>query len=160
MIIISIFLIILNLIILLNSLNFIILIMFNILILIILIFVILNVRSMDWILIYGVIGLNYLRYSLILLSIWIIAIIFISRIIVNFIKIFSFILVQLLFILILSFITINYFLFYLFFEVRLIPTFILIMGWGYQPKRIKARIYIIIYYVFFSSFMNFNILFI
>ena len=150
MIMIIIFLFILNLIILFNSLNIIIFIIFNMIILMILIFITLNVRSIDWMLINGFIGLDYLSYSLILLSIWIVAIIFISRINVNFIKIFRFVLIQLLFILILSFITINYFLFYLFFEIRLIPTFMLIIGWGYQPERIKARIYILLYTIFSS----------
>jgi len=40
--------------------------------------------------------------------------------------------------------------FYIFFEVRLIPIFILIMGWGYQPERINASMYILIYTIFAS----------
>ncbi len=35
--------------------------------------------------------------------------------------------------------------FYVFFEASLIPTFILILGWGYQPERTQAGIYILIY---------------
>lgn len=35
--------------------------------------------------------------------------------------------------------------FYLFFEASLIPTLIIIMGWGYQPERIQAGIYFIFY---------------
>jgi len=35
--------------------------------------------------------------------------------------------------------------FYVFFELSLIPTLILILGWGYQPERLQAGIYIIIY---------------
>ena len=34
---------------------------------------------------------------------------------------------------------------YIFFEISLIPTLILILGWGYQPERTQAGIYIIIY---------------
>jgi NADH-ubiquinone oxidoreductase chain 4 len=37
------------------------------------------------------------------------------------------------------------FLFYLFFEATLIPTLMLIMGWGYQPERIQAGVYILFY---------------
>lgn len=37
--------------------------------------------------------------------------------------------------------------FYILFESCLIPTFILVIGWGYQPERIQAGIYIILYTV-------------
>jgi len=37
-----------------------------------------------------------------------------------------------------------------FFEVSLIPTFILIIIWGYQPERLQARIYILIYTIIAS----------
>lgn len=35
--------------------------------------------------------------------------------------------------------------FYVFFEISLIPTLILILGWGYQPERLQAGIYIMLY---------------
>lgn len=47
--------------------------------------------------------------------------------------------------LIISFCATNFFLFYLFFEIRLIPTLLLILGWGYQPERIRAGIYLLFY---------------
>lgn len=37
--------------------------------------------------------------------------------------------------------------FYFFFEASLIPTLFLILGWGYQPERLQAGVYIIIYTV-------------
>lgn len=37
------------------------------------------------------------------------------------------------------------FAFYFFFEASLIPTLLLILGWGYQPERLQAGIYMIIY---------------
>jgi len=54
----------------------------------------------------------------------------------------------------------SFFLFYVFFELSLIPTFVLILGWGYQPERMEARIYIILYTVgaslpLFGCFMYF-----
>lgn len=44
----------------------------------------------------------------------------------------------------------NLFLFYFFFEGVLIPTFILILGWGYQPERLRARVYFLFYTIFAS----------
>lgn len=35
--------------------------------------------------------------------------------------------------------------FYILFEISLIPTLVLIIGWGYQPERLQAGIYLIIY---------------
>jgi NADH-ubiquinone oxidoreductase chain 4 len=35
--------------------------------------------------------------------------------------------------------------FYVFFESRLIPTLFLILGWGYQPERVQAGIYLLFY---------------
>jgi NADH-ubiquinone oxidoreductase chain 4 len=44
-----------------------------------------------------------------------------------------------------TFSTQNLFLFYLFFEGSLIPTLFLILGWGYQPERVQAGIYLLFY---------------
>lgn len=44
-----------------------------------------------------------------------------------------------------AFRSINLFIFYLFFEISLIPTLILIIGWGYQPERIEAGVYLLFY---------------
>lgn len=40
---------------------------------------------------------------------------------------------------------ITLFSFYLFFEGRLIPTLLLILGWGYQPERLQAGVYLLFY---------------
>lgn len=45
------------------------------------------------------------------------------------------------------FLTGNLLVFYTFFEVSLIPTLALIVGWGYQPERLQAGRYIILYTV-------------
>nr|ALQ78876.1 NADH dehydrogenase subunit 4 [Glycera tridactyla] len=47
--------------------------------------------------------------------------------------------------LILTFSTPNLILFYIMFELSLIPTLIIIMGWGYQPERLQAGIYLMMY---------------
>lgn len=40
--------------------------------------------------------------------------------------------------------------FYYFFECVLIPVFLLILGWGYQPERMSASLYIFFYTLFAS----------
>lgn len=40
--------------------------------------------------------------------------------------------------------------FYIIFEASLIPTFILILGWGYQPERTQAGVYILLYTILAS----------
>lgn len=62
-------------------------------------------------------------------------------------NIFLYSLLLLIFFLLVTFSISNIFLFYIFFEFSLIPTIVLILGWGYQPERLQARIYIIIYTV-------------
>lgn len=44
----------------------------------------------------------------------------------------------------------DYLSFYIFFEGSLIPTVILIVGWGYQPERLQAGVYILFYTLFAS----------
>nr|YP_009443429.1 NADH dehydrogenase subunit 4 [Argonauta hians]ATR85783.1 NADH dehydrogenase subunit 4 [Argonauta hians] len=41
----------------------------------------------------------------------------------------------------------NFMFFYFFFEVSLIPTLFLILGWGYQPERLQAGMYMMLYTV-------------
>jgi NADH-ubiquinone oxidoreductase chain 4 len=52
--------------------------------------------------------------------------------------------------LVLSFMRAKLINFYIFFEASLIPIFLLIMGWGYQPERLQAGIYILFYTLFAS----------
>lgn len=94
-------------------------------------------------------GCDLLSYSLILLSLWISSLIIIARERIfklnNFKKLFIFNVLLLLFLLILAFGNNNLFIFYLFFEGRLIPTLFLILGWGYQPERLQAGLYLLFY---------------
>nr|UPL65671.1 NADH dehydrogenase subunit 4 [Helcomeria spinosa] len=64
---------------------------------------------------------------------------------------FLFIVLVLLLILFLTFTTMNFFLFYVYFESSIIPTIILIFGWGYQPERFSAGLYLL-FYTLFASF--------
>nr|YP_009532687.1 NADH dehydrogenase subunit 4 [Somena scintillans]AYA73188.1 NADH dehydrogenase subunit 4 [Somena scintillans] len=63
---------------------------------------------------------------------------------------FMFNIIFLLLMLYLIFSMMNMFLFYLFFEASLIPTLFLIIGWGYQPERIMAGMYLLFYTLFMS----------
>lgn len=60
----------------------------------------------------------------------------------------------------LTFRTINLFLFYLYFESRLIPTLFLILGWGYQPERLQAGLYLLFYTLLASLPLLISIFFI
>jgi NADH-ubiquinone oxidoreductase chain 4 len=44
-----------------------------------------------------------------------------------------------------TFSSFNLFSFYLFFESSLIPTVFIILGWGYQPERLQAGVYLLFY---------------
>ena len=94
-------------------------------------------------------GLDLLSYLIILLRFWICFLIYLAREKVykykNYTEIFTFIILVLLIRLFLAFSSLNLFMFYLFFEIRLIPTFLLIIGWGYNPERISAGLYLLFY---------------
>ena len=61
-------------------------------------------------------------------------------------------------VLVYSFFTRNIILFYILFEASLLPTLILILGWGYQPERLQAGVYLIIYTVTASLPLLFSII--
>nr|YP_010954831.1 NADH dehydrogenase subunit 4 [Hemisodorcus rubrofemoratus]WMW30216.1 NADH dehydrogenase subunit 4 [Hemisodorcus rubrofemoratus] len=94
-------------------------------------------------------GVDLLSYIMILLSFWICSLmvmasegIFKSN---YFYKLYLLVLLVLLISLFCTFASMNLFVFYLFFEFSLIPTLILIVGWGYQPERIQAGVYLLFY---------------
>nr|YP_009332329.1 NADH dehydrogenase subunit 4 [Eudocima phalonia]API67809.1 NADH dehydrogenase subunit 4 [Eudocima phalonia] len=97
---------------------------------------------------------DIMSYGLILLSIWIsILMIMASENLfkLNFyVNFFLFNVIFLLIMLYMTFSVMNMFMFYLFFEGSLIPTLMLIIGWGYQPERIKAGMYLLFYTLFVS----------
>lgn len=94
-------------------------------------------------------GLDLISYGLIILRIWICCLIFISSELILKFKIhvnyFLFLILFLLIILYLTFRSVNIFLFYVFFERSLIPTLFLILGWGNQPERLQAGLYLLFY---------------
>lgn len=94
-------------------------------------------------------GVDLISYLIILLRIWICALIVLASIKIiinnNNNSIFILLINIFLLILIITFSSINLFIFYIFFEARLIPTLLLILGWGYQPERIQAGLYLLFY---------------
>nr|YP_002650700.1 NADH dehydrogenase subunit 4 [Macrobrachium lanchesteri]ACN65740.1 NADH dehydrogenase subunit 4 [Macrobrachium lanchesteri] len=99
-------------------------------------------------------GMDYIAYILILLSFWIMALVVgSSQKIENFKdfdKMFLLVNVFLLLSLVLTFSCLDYLMFYICFESSLIPTMILILGWGYQPERLQAGVYMLFYTLFGS----------
>nr|QXP99766.1 NADH dehydrogenase subunit 4 [Melanoides tuberculata] len=69
------------------------------------------------------------------------------KIAMNKVNTFSFILIVLNFVLLLTFFSSSILVFYFMFESSLIPTLLLILGWGYQPERLQAGMYMMIYTV-------------
>nr|QDI93993.1 NADH dehydrogenase subunit 4 [Tuxedo flavicollis]QDI94058.1 NADH dehydrogenase subunit 4 [Tuxedo susansolomonae] len=109
-------------------------------------------------------GGDVISCSLLLLSIWIVILMILSSSYIygNNIFIFEFLFMNLLLLifLVLSFSTENLFKFYIFFECSLIPTILLIFGWGYQPERLSAGYYLLFYTLFFSLPMLLGIFYI
>nr|YP_009561404.1 NADH dehydrogenase subunit 4 [Zophobas atratus]QAT19104.1 NADH dehydrogenase subunit 4 [Zophobas atratus] len=97
----------------------------------------------------GELGIDLLSYVLILLSFWICSLMIMASEKIyfknNWYGLFLFVVLILMISLFLTFGSLNVFLFYIFFEVSLIPTLILIVGWGYQPERLQAGIYLLFY---------------
>nr|AWB99182.1 NADH dehydrogenase subunit 4 [Anopheles eiseni geometricus] len=94
-------------------------------------------------------GLDMLSYGLILLSFWICSLMLMASEKVftynNYENLFIFMILFLLLMLVLTFSSMSIFMFYLFFEASLIPTLFLILGWGYQPERLQAGMYLLFY---------------
>lgn len=88
-----------------------------------------------------------LSSPLILLSIWLSALIILSSQPYSAPrpKIFTIVILFLILTLILAFSSHSLLPFYMFFELSLPPTLLLILLWGYQPERLQAGIYIILY---------------
>lgn len=98
--------------------------------------------------------LDTISVGLILLRVYLTLLIYLSRTIIfnsdNYVKYYSLIISVLLLRLIICFMVGRYLIFYLFFELRLIPTLLIIIGWGYQPERLQAGVYLFLYTLFAS----------
>lgn len=114
------------------------------------------VLSLAWFVIirydFGILNLclvDHCSFFLILLRLWITSLMILVSLYIwdnkifelNFLSLSLFILIFLIF----SFSTSDFLLFYILFEASLIPIFMLIMGWGYQPERLLASYYLLFY---------------
>nr|YP_010554836.1 NADH dehydrogenase subunit 4 [Sternochetus olivieri]UYP50721.1 NADH dehydrogenase subunit 4 [Sternochetus olivieri] len=94
-------------------------------------------------------GLDLLSFCLILLSFWICSLMILASEMLfksnYYWKLFLFLVLMLMMSLLFTFSALNMFVFYLFFEISLIPVLLLIIGWGIQPERISAGIYLMFY---------------
>lgn len=108
--------------------------------------------------------LDNLRCGLVILTSWIIFMIYLSRYKVffyGFKPLYFILIVYMLFmVLLFSFCVYNFIIFYLLFEFSLIPTLFLILGWGYQPERLQAGVYIMIYTIIGSLPLLISLLYI
>nr|QNE85932.1 NADH dehydrogenase subunit 4 [Euphylidorea dispar] len=121
----------------------------NLLFLIIYLFIMVNYFTYYYYMISYFMGMDLISYGLILLSFWICVMMLMASelnyYMNNYYNFFIMIILLLLILLYLTFSSMNLLLFYLFFESSLIPTLFLIMGWGYQPERLQAGIYLLFY---------------
>nr|ALO70766.1 NADH deshydrogenase subunit 4 [Nudobius lentus] len=108
-------------------------------------------------------GCDLLSYIMVMLSFWICSLMILasSNLHLNnyYPNLFIFLVLMLLIFLVFTFISLNLFLFYLFFEMSLIPVLFLIMGWGYQPERIQAGVYLLFYTLLGSLPMMISVFF-
>nr|YP_011011101.1 NADH dehydrogenase subunit 4 [Epilepia longaduncata]WPW49438.1 NADH dehydrogenase subunit 4 [Epilepia longaduncata] len=113
-----------------------------------------NISIMNFSNLSYMISCDMISYGLILLSIWICILMLMASEnlykIKYYVEFFLFNLIFLLIMLFLTFSVMNLFMFYMFFEGSLIPTLMLIIGWGYQPERIQAGMYLLFYTLFAS----------
>nr|YP_009947915.1 NADH dehydrogenase subunit 4 [Coenomyia ferruginea]QOI08131.1 NADH dehydrogenase subunit 4 [Coenomyia ferruginea]UDF83764.1 NADH dehydrogenase subunit 4 [Coenomyia ferruginea] len=135
----------------------------NMLFLFSLLFILLNNCSNYWMNLSYFMGCDLISYGMVLLSLWICTLMLLaSESIYKNNNYSSFFVLNVLFLLLflyLTFSSMNLFMFYLFFESSLIPTLFLILGWGYQPERLQAGVYLLFYTLFGSLPMLISIFF-
>nr|ALO71041.1 NADH deshydrogenase subunit 4 [Pselaphinae sp. 6 EF-2015] len=106
-------------------------------------------------------GSDLISFIMIMLTLWVCGLMGLASVIIYVSKIycnnFMLLLLLLLISLFCTFSYMNLFLFYLFFEASLIPMLIMIMGWGYQPERLQAGVYLLFYTLFASLPMMISI---
>nr|YP_007627000.1 NADH dehydrogenase subunit 4 [Chauliops fallax]AFV25573.1 NADH dehydrogenase subunit 4 [Chauliops fallax] len=108
-------------------------------------------------------GFDMVSYWMIMLTLWIVFLMILAsykvKLMINN-YMFLIIVFLLTLFLVLSFSCSNLFMFYIWFESSMIPTLILIFGWGYQPERLLAGMYLIFYTLFASLPMLISIFYI
>lgn len=117
--------------------------------------------TLSWLMMYNTnvvrssfISSDILSWFIIFLTFWIVILILLSshgyKIRNYYYKKFCFVLILIIILLFLTFGSRDLLSFYIFFEGSLIPIYLLIVGWGYQPERLQAGIYLLLYTIFAS----------
>nr|AXI98527.1 NADH dehydrogenase subunit 4 [Pseudoniphargus brevipedunculatus] len=110
------------------------------------------------------IEMDWVGWVLVMLSIWVIVLSIMSSMMIKnkgkFGGVFMSLNGGLLFFLMGSFVFSDYLMFYVSFECCLIPILLMILGWGYQPERAQAGIYLLFYTLFGSLPLFFFIMYI
>ena len=134
-------------------------------------FIYLVFLRLSWLIIYNSRVISYsffcsdvLGWFIIFLTFWIIILILLSshgyKITNYFFQKFCFVLIIILLLLFFTFSSRDLLSFYIFFEGSLIPIYLLIVGWGYQPERLQAGIYLLLYTIFASLPLLISIFFV
>nr|YP_009935105.1 NADH dehydrogenase subunit 4 [Semibalanus cariosus]QNS22947.1 NADH dehydrogenase subunit 4 [Semibalanus cariosus] len=124
-------------------------------------FIYLILLSLNWLVMYNsnmisnsFLGSDTLSWFMIFLTFWIVMLMLLSshgyKVSNYFYQKFCFVLMLMMFLLFLTFSASDLLSFYIFFEGSLIPIYLLIVGWGYQPERLQAGIYLLLYTIFAS----------
>nr|AYN50430.1 NADH dehydrogenase subunit 4 [Ceratopus sp. CG351] len=99
-------------------------------------------------------GVDLLSFSMIMLSFWICMLMILASEIIKktnyYWELFLFMILLLMISLFITFSSLSFFYFYIFFEISLIPTLFLIVGWGVQPERLMAGYYLLFYTLLMS----------
>ena len=97
-------------------------------------------------------GIDIFSYLIFILGIWIVSLVYISSVTLKnfYFNYFNILIFLFIIIFYFCFFRNNFILFYIFYEINLIPVIVLIYGWGYQYERFKAGFYLFIYIIFFS----------
>nr|WID84313.1 NADH dehydrogenase subunit 4 [Striatobalanus amaryllis] len=117
--------------------------------------------GLGWLMMYNqnMVGLSFfssdiLSWFMVMLTFWIITLMLLSshgyKVSNYFYKQFCFVLMMMMILLFFTFTSGDLLSFYIFFEGSLIPIYLLIVGWGYQPERLQAGIYLLLYTIFAS----------
>nr|ASY98135.1 NADH dehydrogenase subunit 4 [Sinomantis denticulata] len=108
-------------------------------------------------------GYDYLSFGLVMLSFWVCVLMILASYSVIrykfYDKLFLVMILLLLLMLYCTFCSLSMISFYFFFEGSLVPTLFLIFGWGYQPERLQAGIYLLFYTLFASLPLLLGVLF-
>nr|QBZ38194.1 NADH dehydrogenase subunit 4 [Stenocranus matsumurai] len=97
-------------------------------------------------------GIDSYSYGLFLLTIWICILMLLSMSNLSYLEnlYLFFVYYFVFFFLMICFLSLTFFSFYFFFECSVLPVFLLIYGWGYQPERLSSSLFFL-FYTLFSS---------